>query len=172
MPSKLKPVKDWEGPQTPEWWAGRIRQRWDGGGQKARDVLCLEIATQCQLATREDKIIVTYYGEVEPDVRAHPLDRKRVVFVDGEEEAALFMQWKGVRIYTTDWKGCVSENWFSTVRGLGEDDTLVPQFDIGDLDTPPVEDRKRLRKVFGRDDKKIKIAYAIEQGKICLDALV
>lgn len=170
--SKKNSAPKFTGPQTPEWWAARIRTHWDGKSQKARDILCLEIATQCQLAARKDKIVITYYGDREPRVQAHRQDHKRIVLIDGEEEAATFMEHQGVRIYTTDWNGCVADNWFATERGLDKDQDSESMFDVRDLDTPPAAACARLAKQYPQDARKVKIAYAIEQGKICLDALV
>lgn len=169
MPKKLK------GPQTPEYWEARIRTRGITADDKARRMLCKEIAAWVQAARRKDPIVITYFGEdTPPKIECSAADRKRIKLVDGTPELSLFMDYKGVKIYTTLNQGCVSENWFSTIQDLSNDCDNEGMFDVRDLPNVPAEDIVRLNELFPEDrgTTMLTIAYAIEKGAICLDALV
>ena len=150
-----------------------------GFGYEADRVQELMDAAEREAKPKKDKkatpvisdIVITYYGEDEPKIDCSPEDLARIKLVDGEEAALLYMEHNGVKIYHTLNQGCVSENWYATVRSLDKDQDSDDMFDIRELDDVPAKDHKRLSEVF-KDDGKITIAYAIEQGKICLDALV
>ena len=137
-------------------------------GLKAKKTLCKEIAAWCRASTGD--IVITYFGEDEPKIECSAADHERIVLVDGKEADLLYIEHQGVKIYrTTNDCETYSVCWFSVIRGQSGD--AEGAFDIRDLPEVPARAGARLRKVFGLDDDKITVAYAIEQGKICLDAL-
>lgn len=112
-----------------------------------------------------NKITITYYGDEPPVIECSDADRERIVLVDGEEALWLYMEHKSVKVYRTEkYPGNFSDYWYSVYRGQSTD--AMEPFDVRDLTKPPVEDCQRLRNDFGADNDKVRIAYAIEQGKI------
>lgn len=114
-------------------------------------------------------IVITFCGDP-PKIECSAADRKRIKLVETEE--LLYMEHHGVKVYYTLNQGCASDNWFSTEQDLSNDCDNPNMFDIREIAWPPARAHNRLRKVFGLDDDKCRVAYAIEQGKISLDALV
>jgi hypothetical protein len=138
------------------------------------------------------KIKITYYSDDAPRVELPEGLDVELEFVDGDEKDLQFMEHAGVTIYRTLWKGCTSENWFSTLCDTDPDhqDKDDPgDFDVRDLPDIPEEELPKYEALFPDvpenvqtppgwkeerwreaqqeiiDQKRI-IAYAIDQGKI------
>lgn len=109
------------------------------------------------------KIKITYFGDIEPTIEGD-LSELEIKLVDGEEAAWLFLEHNDLSIYHTE-RGfdLVSNYWFSTVRGVDNDD--VEAFDVRDLPEIPGDKEAKYEKLYGNDNKQL-MAYAIDAGYI------